>query len=1009
MKTTQRPSYAPRAAATRTLSRVALLCCLATTASAAGSAIFRDAEHTATITMDGKNLKLQSPEGGCTMLDGECVGQSLAEKLDALIAVNTEKLDKLAEKLDDLVSLEHKAALHVITTQRVVATKEVADLMGSKGSMDSAPWTLGISPNTTYTGGGELLTITGKNFNQASYVWFGTEKQQSIVHVSDTTLHVRAPSHTEGVVDVTVGGSSGYFRTLHSAIDFTLKSTSPPDVRFATSSKSSHATNDNRGHIGGGYEIEILGAGFADGGPNEVEFISSAKDMDGTIPSDEHLKAEAVVTLDDYMLKVRMPKFKRIGWVDVVVRNSKGESTLRRGFDITQEDSGRNSHDLYIDRSVGLDGIATFSGGAEDGAWVGIMLPTGHTVDASYVTSVHINDIDIAQADIRADATKNVIYFRPGKRPANMLGYNAVSAVHGPHHFFHKKALLITEPAGPGSLGDYKVIDNMAAGLNLRLYPVTRRRRRTCYTSSHTQYQHGQNKHVLHKGTDCECAYRLQGTRHYSYKGPAPERASSACINKVGECRQCMLPNEERSEYAFRTLKAGDTSFTLPMFASNEPDNAGHQPSEDNDFEFLGKAGRPFKITAPDGTPCKTANQGCISSPAAKRLSTPDEVFPGTELLFWNEGGQYARATVDAVKPNTADNKDEWSPGDTTIVFKVPFACEGGGECSFGKRSWVNVVPQFKQLTVPKGAVLTAPQGVCTTRRNCAVQKSVGGGYGVGLRGVGCDLGPLPTAPCVNQPSLLALDVDGPLRVDGSIDMTGTALCGKGGSGGGLIVIDAKSVSGSGAITSKGDPGWGTIEITHVAGTTNDGSASGRCDNLSNAAYCGHDHSYEAAHRPNQSRAKLSYTYSQAVTVSSITLKQHANGISEWTRPLCIPPPFRLTVPRCILPPQTASTPTSTTSPSASPAPTAASAAARSTARPPSPPSAASTRPSAARCCASRSPTRPWPTAGPFTPSCPPSRPLRWRPTRATSTPAASPAMALAKTAAATSFSFLRR
>merc|ERR1719183_1227776 len=203
--------------------------CALSASSAPPVMMFKNKGHEATIQLVNQNLELQSPSTGCTMIDGVCLG-GLALKLDELIQVNQGN----GAVLRELVTLQRGAVTHTANEK----SKEARSLTGAKGSMDTAPWTLTISPAVTYTGGGEMLTITGKNFRNADYVWFGTEKQQTIHVVSDTTLTLRAPLHDAGEVDVTVGGGKGYFRTLRGGITFSPKSTGPPDVRFATSSKS---------------------------------------------------------------------------------------------------------------------------------------------------------------------------------------------------------------------------------------------------------------------------------------------------------------------------------------------------------------------------------------------------------------------------------------------------------------------------------------------------------------------------------------------------------------------------------------------------------------------------------------------------------------------------------------------------------------------------------------------------------------------------------------------------
>ena len=73
----------------------------------------------------------------------------------------------------------------------------------------AAPTVTQVGPTSGGTAGGTAITVTGTNFTGASSVLFGTTIASSFTVTSSTSLMVTAPSHSAGMVDVTVVTSAG--------------------------------------------------------------------------------------------------------------------------------------------------------------------------------------------------------------------------------------------------------------------------------------------------------------------------------------------------------------------------------------------------------------------------------------------------------------------------------------------------------------------------------------------------------------------------------------------------------------------------------------------------------------------------------------------------------------------------------------------------------------------------------------------------------------------------------
>jgi len=75
---------------------------------------------------------------------------------------------------------------------------------------DEVPLVTSVAPDFGLTGGGATVTITGKGFNQASAVDFGTTPASSYTIENSTTISAQSPSGTDGsVVEVTVTTAKG--------------------------------------------------------------------------------------------------------------------------------------------------------------------------------------------------------------------------------------------------------------------------------------------------------------------------------------------------------------------------------------------------------------------------------------------------------------------------------------------------------------------------------------------------------------------------------------------------------------------------------------------------------------------------------------------------------------------------------------------------------------------------------------------------------------------------------
>jgi hypothetical protein len=119
-------------------------------------------------------------------------------------------------------------------------------------ALQAAPPTISsINPNTGSTGGGNIVTITGTNFNNSPGVTFDTSPAIGVSVNGTTSITATAPAHAAGTVTVTVTNNDGQTATT--------------SYIYANPTLSITAVSPNTGSTAGGTAVTITGANFQTG------------------------------------------------------------------------------------------------------------------------------------------------------------------------------------------------------------------------------------------------------------------------------------------------------------------------------------------------------------------------------------------------------------------------------------------------------------------------------------------------------------------------------------------------------------------------------------------------------------------------------------------------------------------------------------------------------------------------------------------------------------------------
>ena len=141
-------------------------------------------------------------------------------------------------------------------------------------TFEPAPVVTAVSPKTGPKAGGTTVTLTGTGFTGATQVVFGNTPGTSLTVVSSTTVTVRAPSHSLGVVHVHVSTPAGRSPAV-TADEYTYEPL--PTVT---------AISPNSGPNAGGTTVTVTGTGFT--GATQVLF-GNTPGTSLTVTSSTHL------------------------------------------------------------------------------------------------------------------------------------------------------------------------------------------------------------------------------------------------------------------------------------------------------------------------------------------------------------------------------------------------------------------------------------------------------------------------------------------------------------------------------------------------------------------------------------------------------------------------------------------------------------------------------------------------------------------------------------------------
>lgn len=110
----------------------------------------------------------------------------------------------------------------------------------------------GASPAKGSTGGGTVVSITGKGFQAGAAVTFGSSRSTAVTVASSSQINAMSPPESSGTVPITVTDPNAQSASLPSGFTYT----SGPVVS---------SISPNSGPVMGGTTVKILGSGFQSG------------------------------------------------------------------------------------------------------------------------------------------------------------------------------------------------------------------------------------------------------------------------------------------------------------------------------------------------------------------------------------------------------------------------------------------------------------------------------------------------------------------------------------------------------------------------------------------------------------------------------------------------------------------------------------------------------------------------------------------------------------------------
>ncbi len=160
----------------------------------------QDDAFVAKVAVDGSKLLFRGYLGGAS--NGTYTGETGNDYALAIALDNSGSLYVTGETGSSAATFAPVGGMELTYHGRRVDEVFVAKVAGN-------PVVSSLSATSGLTTGGNVVTLTGKNFTGTTAVYFGTTPAKSFTIVNTTTITAPAPAHTAGLVDVTVMSDIG--------------------------------------------------------------------------------------------------------------------------------------------------------------------------------------------------------------------------------------------------------------------------------------------------------------------------------------------------------------------------------------------------------------------------------------------------------------------------------------------------------------------------------------------------------------------------------------------------------------------------------------------------------------------------------------------------------------------------------------------------------------------------------------------------------------------------------
>jgi IPT/TIG domain-containing protein/FG-GAP repeat protein len=351
-----------------------------------------------------------------------------------------------------------------VTTPSGTSTTSAADHY----TYDAAPTVTGVSPVAGPTVGGNTVTLTGTNFNNATAVKFGTVSAGSYTVNSATSITIGAPAGSAGTVDITVttpGGTSG---------------TSAADQYTYVPAPTVTAISPTAGPLGGTTTVTITGTNLT--GTTAVDFgntaatgftVNGATSITATAPAESAGTVDITVTTPggtsatsaaDHYTYVAAPTVTAVNPTQGPLGAGTSVSISGTGFTNTSTVTfgATNATSFTINSATSI--TATAPAGSAGTVDVTVTTPGGISATSSadrytYVAAPTVTAVDPTQGPLGAGTTVSIT--GTGFTNASAVKFGTVSA-----SYTVNSPTGITATAPAGSAGPVHITVTTPGGIS---------------------------------------------------------------------------------------------------------------------------------------------------------------------------------------------------------------------------------------------------------------------------------------------------------------------------------------------------------------------------------------------------------------------------------------------------------------------------------------------------------------------------------------------------------------